>query len=413
MKEIKRKEDSVYLFILIYAILLLFSGFYFFENSAIFAIAITLVFIIIGHNGEISLKKYTILLYVVIAFIMIISELINIYTYNLYSMNIELLFYKLARLLIPLLLANVTQIENFKTKYSDCIYVISIFSLITYITFMLFPNLIVKLPTLVNSRGNKGYFAIFSIVSNFINTGAHRNQGIFWEPGAFQVFIILAIIFEFQKETKMSKNKLIVYVLSIITTFSTTGIICLILLLMVKYLEKTDFTKFFRIISIILIAFIAIKFIFPKLEGFWKYTLVSKIDMIYNYNVSDNNAVSSRVESIYIPLKEYIKSPVIGIGTSGYNKISKDVKHSMFTCTPINIFVKYGMFYGGIMFYGLSYFFGINKKSKIQNMLYMMIYMISVSTEAFQEDIIMLTMVFIGYIMYAKEKEEKNESYCN
>ena len=58
--------------------------------------------------------------------------------------------------------------------------------------------------------------------------GTTRNAGMFWEPGAFQCYINLALVILFFDKNKEEYNgkkfKLIIFIITLLTTQSTTGI---------------------------------------------------------------------------------------------------------------------------------------------------------------------------------------------
>ena len=61
-----------------------------------------------------------------------------------------------------------------------------------------------------------------------------RNGGMFWEPGAFQIFINLALLIELLKNLPRGRV-ILVYVITIITTFSTTGFLGMGMLFLIPF----------------------------------------------------------------------------------------------------------------------------------------------------------------------------------
>lgn len=97
---------------------------------------------------------------------------------------------------------------------------VSIISLIGYF-FVNYTNILSSLPIINNSNGiayGIGY------IFNYITIIPERNCGIFWEPGVFATFLIIAILFETCfKEKKSSVIKIFLFIICIITTKSTAG----------------------------------------------------------------------------------------------------------------------------------------------------------------------------------------------
>jgi hypothetical protein len=67
----------------------------------------------------------------------------------------------------------------------------------------------------------------------------YRNQGLFWEPGVFQVFLN---IFFFLEAFIMKRSKLLLYLVSfvILTTYSTTGFFILFIQLLVLFFQNSN-----------------------------------------------------------------------------------------------------------------------------------------------------------------------------
>ena len=106
--------------------------------------------------------------------------------------------------------------DKFIKTYVKVIYVICILSLV----FWLFMNII----------GIKIGFNVDDFYKSVLvyNTteGSFRNSGPFWEPGAFQGYINLALLFlvaDLNNTLKYAKNYFFVFVVTILTTQSTTG----------------------------------------------------------------------------------------------------------------------------------------------------------------------------------------------
>ena len=75
-----------------------------------------------------------------------------------------------------------------------------------------------------------------------------------WEPGAFSLMIIWSIIYNWLKSDKMVFNfRMWVYIIALITTFSTAGYFALIFLLLGYYFKKVSFTNIALTIGSVLI----------------------------------------------------------------------------------------------------------------------------------------------------------------
>jgi hypothetical protein len=130
-----------------------------------------------------------------------------------------------------------------------------------------------------------------------------RNSGPFWEPGAFAIFIIIALIFNLINDKTLWSKKNIVLSITLLTTLSTTGFIAFFVLIMAYYFATGDILK-----NIILLAtllpigislYFSLEFLSAKIED--------------NIAIADNDK-SSRFGSGLADIKDWANSPIIGWG---------------------------------------------------------------------------------------------------
>ena len=128
---------------------------------------------------------------------------------------------------------------KFRSTYFNVIYIISFVSLICLILNYLGISIGIQF---------EKYRTIF-VYNSFIHfEKAHilRNCGMFWEPGAFQGYIMLAFLFyidDYKSLWKTHKLKCIILSLALLTTFSTTGYI--VYLFYIAYIIFTSKISFY------------------------------------------------------------------------------------------------------------------------------------------------------------------------
>src|SRR5690606_563550 len=107
----------------------------------------------------------------------------------------------------------------------------------------LVPELVIFLPKIVNEMGQTFIYFIFGGgMVRFIGRGQiFRSSSIFWEPGAFSIYICLALYFELFVIKNKSLKRIIVLILSLITTFSTTGYIVFMFMIVIFLFKKQKF----------------------------------------------------------------------------------------------------------------------------------------------------------------------------
>lgn len=113
--------------------------------------------------------------------------------------------------------------KDFIDTYIKLVVILAVISLFGYLSdsLLLFDGLIHKLPR----AGNIGYEGIFYMFRYSVHID--RNSSIFFEPGAYQMFLNAALFMLFFSTIKFSLKKRWVYIsilsVTLLTTFSTTG----------------------------------------------------------------------------------------------------------------------------------------------------------------------------------------------
>lgn len=211
---------------------------------------------------------------------------------------------------IGLFCASIISPEVFKKKYIDIIAVFAAISLVCFGVGIVYPQIALFFPETIGEASvdyyNAGVYVFMKAkgYSGFILTS--RNSGICWEPGCYQMFLNVALLFlldsKLKKEGKKFYFTLLILMVTIITTMSTTGFI-LMLCILVCYRKKWCFDKYvwFLIIPIFCASLIVFRettdfygFISGKISrefgenlGFLDRISLSKI----KYIISDNGIV--------------------------------------------------------------------------------------------------------------------------
>ena len=379
--------------VVIYFLLLFKAGFCFNEQYTRFTAPLYLI-LILFINGKRVLRFDRNKSSIFFAYLLLL--LVN-YLMNGFP-SIERIIGMSLNLITALLISNVLSEEEFFDSFRRVIYAICIASLVGFVIMYFFRPISTIFPALVNSNGRVGRFAVLTILSNFASStsGLQRVQGIFWEPGAFQTMIVFAVVIEIFKTKTLTWKRMIVYALTIVLTFSTTGYVCLMLLIALAVNKESRSFKLIRA-GLIIAALLVLYFSFQDTSiRFLQYTMFGKIRMILNYQEGVSNYASSRIDSIILPIRYFIRNPIIGIGERGYNELSQMAGHTMFTCTPVNYFVRYGLIFGGISLWGMIRLFSKERISTINGIILAICLLITLSTEAFTLNPILTCMIMYG-----------------
>ena len=272
--------------------------------------------------------------------------------------SMEQLVILAAYILFPLLYVNCFSLSEWQKGYSDVMIFVSAFSLIVYFSSIFFPGLIERLPVTQNSLGTLSHEAFFSITP--IN---NRNYGPFWEPGAFQMYINIALIIEFYTFKFQNKKSIIVLLLALITTFSTTGYLAagfiFLCILLESSFDKKNKKRVVTIVVLLLVVFFAVSSVFSDIQLDVFDKVFGKVD---NYQVSreEYSTVGVRLSSFFVPFEILFDSILqipFGVGpTYLHDLFQQKYGHSMTTCTFANLFAIYGVFYALLFLSGILKF---------------------------------------------------------
>lgn len=145
-----------------------------------------------------------------------------------------------------------------------------------------------------------------------------RNCGYAWEPGAFAVYICMAIFINLfvVSSDKKSKRRFWIFVVALISTQSTTGYIIFLMLIFYYFFNK-NFNLLVLLMPILLIAVItlfSLPFMGNKIVEV--FNQASEVDVIVENSVIGGSAYSpGRFASFLIALEDFLNNPILGLGT--------------------------------------------------------------------------------------------------
>lgn len=243
-----------------------------------------LAFLIFTVKPE-KLKINKFVLFYVFSFILLIS--VNTET-KLSSLVVLLL-----RLLIAIYVVHILEFRKFSIIYTKIILFICITSLSYF--FIIHFNIPSFLPDFIGlDERSLRNFLFFGVSDNFIKHSVYRNSGLWWEPGAFQLFINIAFMFNLVNKT-MTNKMYFIFGIAIMSTLSTTGVIVYILLstIYLRDLIKSSRHKLFYILAFpfftAAVIAIAIPFLLTKFgAGNVAEESVSFLSRYYDFIISFN-----------------------------------------------------------------------------------------------------------------------------
>lgn len=217
----------------------------------------------------------------------------------------------LVRLLLAIALVSTVRFSDFTKVFAIFIEGIGVISLLSFI--VIYFQISSPLPEFVALDGRHlQNFVLFGVSDGFIEQEVYRNSGLWWEPGAFQLFINLALLFRVIRK-ELTFKRTIMYIIIVASTGSTTGFISTILLISAvgftfigkKKLKKRAF-----------VSFIVMAPIFSIL-------LTKSIPMIAEKFDKESNMYASflsRFLDFEISKTVFLEHPILGLGYGGYEK---------------------------------------------------------------------------------------------
>lgn len=293
---------------------------------------------------------------------------------------------------------NIIDFKQWQFVYVRVLYIVALASLILYLLDLIAPDILNVLPMTSNSTG-------IELRTAFISIAPHngRNMGFFWEPGAFQTYLAIAIIFELFVFQAESKKRVIVMFLAMITTFSTAGYVTFLFVVLTAVLSGTyDSTmkKSYKVaIVITIIALMFSTYIMNNVNGGLYNALIGKVEN-YSHNKDAYSSTGVRMSAIIDGINIFKDNPLFGAGITNFKEIfAMRYGHSMTTCTYVNWFAMYGFFYGVIMLVGTYRFVAfLTDKRFIRVMLFIsMLLAITSEDYVLNPSILILTLYGFSY----------------
>ena len=193
--------------------------FIFFEgyNYLLILFLIVLLFVVFVKSKIIKVSLFSFLFLISVTLFLLLHLIMkNSFTYmNSY-------FGLLARFTIAFLITQIFTFRSFIEKYIVIISIIVFISLLFYFGGILRPDLISSLPVSYNDAGT-GYRHLYIYFFQGISSWNRRNSGIFWEGGAFQLYINVALLFRLFYLRRFSKRDVFINLLLVSGIITTSG----------------------------------------------------------------------------------------------------------------------------------------------------------------------------------------------
>lgn len=205
--------------------------------------------------------------------------------------------------------------EEFTGFFCEFMKVFSVISLAFFGLYVGVHQVMEIFPVITNSAGREHYTILLSSMPVEFYLDEYRNAGFFREPGVFQMYLIWAIMFEIFVKKKMSIVNCLIFLVTIITTFSTTAYIAVAMILVIYFIKKGDRRDV--LIKRCLLAAGSL-----LLLGTVLFTDILSPDGIIfrKFTEANNPSVSARVASLIVNMIMTARNPLFGNGLTFTNE---------------------------------------------------------------------------------------------
>lgn len=387
---------------LIVFLIVFLSGSYVVTNGLVPSFAIIVSWIVLFIAFFLKIKKIDfriIVAFVLLSSLMFISDLVN-------NEDMLVTFKAIFSFAAICLFANSFSFTEFTTSFRRVIFPVCFISIFLFLIFTFYT------PMQSFFHDERG---LCNLLIFIYYPGMKRNFGMFWEPGAFQIFINFALFFElFDKKPRI--HYIIIFTLALITTFSTTGFIALAVLFIYYLLAKglkTPKAKILFLAGVVCFAAFVIigkDFLFNDSNGDAVFGKITGFFDNEDYKSDRYTSASIRFFAITKPFEAFFTKPFLGYGYEGLNLVTQEYTLGMNTCTVIDWFANYGAFFGLVCSIG---YFGLGKyySNKAGFMIFMSVFLfLVICTENMVRNPFIITLILYGYGHNNYVKTIKNRS---
>lgn len=279
-------------------------------------------------------------------------------------------FVKFLCIMIGYIVATQFAFQSFKQAFCKIVYVITCISLVVEVIAYIAPGFIKLFP--IYEGTNIHNLLICGVFDRYLTTMTVRNTGIFWEPGVFQMYIVVAMIFDIFQDKDFNKKRFVIFAIGLLTTFSTTGYLALLVIMNVYILWKPESSRG-RVSNFkaeIFLCIILVAGIILTSETLRSMVFGKILD-------SKDGSMNVRKASFLCSIEIFLDHPITGAGMNSIPSLMYDYSRanpfiygftSQNTNTVLYQFAAHGFVYGAFFIYGIFKFskaVGLNKIGKI------------------------------------------------
>lgn len=365
-----------------------------------YIVLILLTIYLIFCSRKISINAYSLTACMTMCYIVIMSSLVNddFRAGTIFKCIILLLSYYITKRL---------SFSDYIKYFMKVMYFVSLVSICFMVIFTLKFDLLSFAPTITNSANLDFYNFLFFIVPT--NPAGLRNYGVFREPGVFQMFIVLALIFLLYFSQKIRLKYFFVFSIALVMTFSTTGFVAYFLCLVI-FFSQSDRLK----IPVKTLRKIGFFFIIGLIFLVLKTDIFSSDSIVFGkLNNKESHSTIARYSSITNSYNIWLSHPLLGAGLQKTDDLTvkQNIKKYGFASTNTNTIMSElavnGIFYIILFMLGIIKFINKCGYSFVDKLCFFLIILILSAGEKLCFSPFFYILIFYGWSL-KKSSIERN-----
>ena len=315
-------------------------------------------------------------------------------------------FYKSLLIILSFFVVSYLPLNTFIIYYDRIMKTLAFLSLIGYFGFLLYKEVANYFPTVINTAGREFYNLFIIMIPNYGYDGVLiRNWGVFREPGVFQMYLIFALLLQLFVFSRVNIKTSIIYIIAIITTYSTTAYIVLIILIMTYFMSKSksQHKEKKTIALFLLITILGIMLLYSD-------TVVTRWDSVFG-KISDpsHGSMAARLASVTVNIELFIDAPLFGVG---FNNLADKFQYLALKHTGVMVrdntntmliqFAAHGLLYGLIWIYGYWKLCRRLSSDIIKSIVFFVIFILLFIGENLSWGFLLYVLLFYGFDRYKK-----------
>ena len=393
-------------------------------------------FIIINKQVDLSLIAIVLLITIWVKKIPVTNKLLIVV--SLFSLIFlvqsvrdgSLLLFTELGFIVVLFIAYALQVlvKNFPKVFVKVIFHLGILSLIFYVPAQIGIFIGVDFKSWFQwLRADLGELYFHIVIHNFriasslyIDSQEWRNAGLFWEPGAFSGYLLLALVFLSQSRSYFTQVQFKLYftvlTLCLFTTFSTSGYLLFPIVYFAFFSSnnfKVNLKKRHKKKVFVMASFLVFILLVPMIMGlpFMKKKIENEISLALNADRSGFYGIS-RLGGFLFDYEFIKQKPLFGWGPDPTIRMKHSSANEEVFLRQGNgltgFIIKFGFIGAGLYFYMLYRAFYLTFKDRVKSYVYVFFIALLLINEQFLNFPIFLSLIFLNEGNIARMIKMKN-----